>query len=257
MAMGRTHALSGFAAVLIAAATEGGTGAAHLAGVGIAGVFGMGSALLPDWDHPEGTAAQTFGPVSKRACELIETISLGHRHLTHCLLGVAAFTVPAWFAVKATDLTPAGSWLHRAAVLVVLLMVAALIGTGLRALRVADFERKTFLGWANIAASTLLASIVYLVATPVVELMPWIVALGCLVHIAGDMCTESGCPVLAPFTWRRFWLLPKWLRWSTTDRERFIPEKHLVTPILWLAVGWYGWQVLSASGLFAHFAVTG
>lgn len=35
---------------------------------------------------------------------------------------------------------------------------------------------------------------------------PWVTALGvtlgCLAHIAGDMCTPHGCPVWAPWSWR-------------------------------------------------------
>jgi membrane-bound metal-dependent hydrolase YbcI (DUF457 family) len=46
------------------------------------------------------------------------------------------------------------------------------------------------------------------------------VGLGAGVHIAGDMLTVHGCPLLWPFTLRRFWLLPKALRISTGGRRR-------------------------------------
>lgn len=243
--MGRTHALSGFAAVLAAASL---TGRSDLTVIGVCGVWGAGAALMPDWDHPEATVARTWGPLTWWLCELVEFVSLGHRKLTHSLLGVATFTAAAW-AVQALASTAHPGLLPAARELPLLALLALLIGSGLRALRVADFEQESFLGLANLISSLGVGWAMMRLVPEAVELLPAVVAIGVLMHLALDMCTEGGCPVLAPLTWRDMWLVPKALRWQTADRERFIPEKHLVTPLLWVAVGWYGWRLAQAANL--------
>lgn len=57
-----------------------------------------------------------------------------------------------------------------------------------------------------------------LAAFPVPLLLAMAVGVG--VHIAGDMLTVHGCPLLWPFTLRCFWLLPPAARISTGGRRR-------------------------------------
>src|SRR2546428_7670412 len=55
-------------------------------------------AVLPDIDHPDGSVAYSFGFVTKGFAWLIEHVSGGHRHGTHSLAGIAAFTGAAYVA---------------------------------------------------------------------------------------------------------------------------------------------------------------
>jgi membrane-bound metal-dependent hydrolase YbcI (DUF457 family) len=54
--------------------------------------------VLPDIDHPDGSVAYSFGYVTKGFAWLIEHVSGGHRHGTHSLAGIAAFTGAAYVA---------------------------------------------------------------------------------------------------------------------------------------------------------------
>jgi LexA-binding, inner membrane-associated putative hydrolase len=57
-----------------------------------------GAAVLPDIDHPDGSVAYSFGFVTEGFAWLIEHVSGGHRHGTHSLAGIAAFTGAAYVA---------------------------------------------------------------------------------------------------------------------------------------------------------------
>ena len=48
-----------------------------------------GAALLPDLDHPGGTIANCFGPVSRAVARTVHRISGGHREATHSMLFAA------------------------------------------------------------------------------------------------------------------------------------------------------------------------
>lgn len=67
---------------------------------------------------------------------------------------------------------------------------------------------------------------------------------GCLAHIAGDCCTEHGCPILWPLEldgqrWRRLGI-PTWFRFKT---GKWV-EKSLISPVLvFLACTVLAWQV--------------
>jgi membrane-bound metal-dependent hydrolase YbcI (DUF457 family) len=239
MAMGRTHALSGAAVYLVYSQI---TGDHNPGAVAAGAVACAGAALMPDWDHPQATVARTFGPVTRWLTEFVELVSLGHRKLTHTLLAVAVFTAVTWLLVSLAD-TGEQAGLIRPQEVPLVALVALLIGSALRALRVADFHRESFLGLANLTSATPVAWL-YVHLSPDLSVLLSAVPLGVMIHLVGDMCTEGGCPLLAPLSWADMWVLPKWLRWQTTDREGFIPERHLVTPALWLVVGWYGWLMV-------------
>ena len=93
--MGRTHALSGLVVGVAAGQFVWHLNPAHLA---VAAVVTAGAAVLPDIDHPDATCAREFGFVTKAFAWVIEHISGGHRHGTHSLVGVAAFTGAAYAA---------------------------------------------------------------------------------------------------------------------------------------------------------------
>lgn len=257
---GRTHALSGAAAGLVLARYTGGH---DLAYISLCGLLGGGTALIPDWDHRQGTVAVTWGPLTRGLTVVVAVLARGHRKLTHSIPGTIMFSEATLLLVRLRDSSPglgrwpaggpqAALWQPRELPLAVLL--ALLIGTGLRALKVGDFAREGFLGGANLIMSGLAG---YVLAHSGLDMhrLPLIVAVGMLTHIAGDMCTKGGCPLLYPFLDRDMWLLPEAMRWKVSDDKGFIAEKHVVKPLLWIVMLWYGWQLLAATGLFAHFTL--
>src|ERR1700722_17357040 len=92
--LGRDHALSG-AVVFAALAPELHVTDAHLA-AGV--VLAAGAGVLPDIDHPDSTISRAFGSPPEWFNWVGDRTPGGHRHGTHSLLGIAAFTAGAWGA---------------------------------------------------------------------------------------------------------------------------------------------------------------
>lgn len=99
--MGKEHALVGFgayAAGAYAAAnagifpTEFATAGALIAGA----LVSAGAALIPDIDHPSGTAANAGGFVTRGIAHVTNAVSGGHREGTHQLWFAAAFFILVW-----------------------------------------------------------------------------------------------------------------------------------------------------------------
>jgi membrane-bound metal-dependent hydrolase YbcI (DUF457 family) len=254
---GRTHALSGAAAGLALARYTGGHDVAY---VTLCGLLGGGTGLIPDWDHRQGTVAVTWGPLTRALTAVVAVLAQGHRKLTHSLPGTFMFSAVTLLLVELRDSAPGNGQWHLAVLwqpreLPLAILLALLIGTGLRALKVGDFAKEGFLGGANLIMSGLVG---YVLAHSALDLrrLPLIVATGMLVHILGDMCTKGGCPLLYPFLDRDMWLLPEAMRWRVSDDKGFIAEKHVVAPLLWCAMLWYGWQLVAATGLFANFPIS-
>src|ERR1700744_4794024 len=92
--LGRDHALSG------AVAFAGLAPVLHVrmsylaAGV----VLTAGAGVLPDIDHPDSTISRSFGFLTEWFAWLVNKLSGGHRHGTHSLLGIIAFTAAAYGA---------------------------------------------------------------------------------------------------------------------------------------------------------------
>ena len=90
--MGRTHALSGLVTGVAIGQFWWHLDPAHVA---IGGAVTVGAAVLPDIDHPDASVAECFGFVTRGFAWLIGRLSGGHRHGTHSLADVAAFTAAA------------------------------------------------------------------------------------------------------------------------------------------------------------------
>ena len=208
MCTGRTHALHGAVAgsALSIAVLH-----ANRPAVALAALVTAGAAVLPDVDHADSTIAHTFGLVTQAFAWIVGRLSGGHRHLTHSLSGVAVFTGLAF---------PAGAFRHTwpgrigLAVLLTLLFASAL-----RALKLGGHS-------ADLLAGAAAAAMVW--TGYGAALVPYAVAAGCLTHIAGDMCTDSGCPVLAPLSREDYRLIPEPFAFTTGTR----PETLLVRPLL-------------------------
>lgn len=196
--LGHSHAMSGLAvgaATLPLAAAAGVTGVtAQIAWTAAVG----GLAMLPDLDQggitwkgggPKmtgSTVARMWGPVTTTAASLVGKAARGHRAGTHDpVLAPGVAGGAAFFAAQ---------WAPGA-----VLVVALAIGLALQALHVVIPGRleQTVIG--NAVASFGLAWVLVYRSDVDLAWLPWAVALGVLVHIAGDWLTVGGVPV--PFTW--------------------------------------------------------
>jgi membrane-bound metal-dependent hydrolase YbcI (DUF457 family) len=210
--MGRTHSLSSSVAFLAvlpylphASAPE----------VAVATVCAAGAGLLPDLDHQSGTAARSFGPISHVMCRTVAAVSGGHRHATHSLMGVGVFTADAW-------VQSGNRW-----ALTGLLWVC--LGLAVRSAHHRRHRHDHVLGLANAAGCAVVA---YLLAGHVAThgsermLVAAAVCIGVTAHIAGDLLTPEGCPLVWPYP-RRFHVAE-----VSTDHWT---EHHIVMPVLLIA----------------------
>jgi len=78
------------------------------------------------------------------------------------------------------------------------------------------------------------------------------VTLGMLAHLAGDMCTHDGCPLLYPLSRYEFGLLPAPVRITTNK----FAEHWIVTPLLIAGIAWFLWRD-TGSVLTAHAHLAG
>lgn len=230
--MGRSHALSGVVAGLAA-----GSLVLHEAPGPLALLAGLTAAyaLAPDLDACGSTEARSYGFVTYALAWCVRAVSGGHRHGTHSLLGVAAFTGAAWLACAFRH-----GWPGRIALGVIL---AAGLAAAADALRPGP---ATFEGAAGIAAAAAMVWTGYGLA-----LVPVAAALGCATHLAGDMLTLHGCPLAWPLSERDFHLLPPRLRISTGK----MAERWIVSPLLLAALGFLLWRDTSAMHLAARTAI--
>src|SRR5919201_116563 len=90
--LGHSHALSGAVTGLASGI------ALHYSVPQAAALGGLtaGMALLPDLDKCGSSPARSLGFLSEIVAWIAGRLSGGHRHATHSVLGVAAFTALAW-----------------------------------------------------------------------------------------------------------------------------------------------------------------
>lgn len=218
---GYSHALSG--AVAGAAAGE---FVLHLPLVSTFGLAGLtaGMALLPDLDCTGGCAARSLGLLSKAVAFVIRSISGGHRHASHSLTGIAAFTILAYLACAFRSDVAGKAGLA--------LLITLAVASALDALRLMRGHTADIVGIA-VAAGVIWAG--WWLA-----LIPLATLLGCCTHVAGDACTDSGVRVLYPLSGWKLHLLPEPLAFTTGTR----PETRFVDPVLTgLVVVLGGWAV--------------
>jgi membrane-bound metal-dependent hydrolase YbcI (DUF457 family) len=226
--MGRDHALSGAVAFAALGPVLHVRPAYLAAGV----VLSAGAGVLPDIDHPDSTISRSFGFLTEWFAWLVDRLSGGHRHGTHSVLGIAAFTAAAYGAGRFQLSEPAAvtrqlhfSW-H---IVPAALILALLYSSALRALHIGGHSGD-LLGLAAAAATIFTGA--DLTQLPLgswhVPLLATAVALGCAAHIAGDSLTHGGCPLLWPASMHEFHLLPRPLQ-ITTAR---LCETWLIFPLL-------------------------
>jgi membrane-bound metal-dependent hydrolase YbcI (DUF457 family) len=234
--LGRDHALSGALAFTAVAPLLHVTGV-HLA-TGIALTAGAG--VLPDLDEPGSTIARTFGFLTGAFAWIVHKISGGHRKGTHSLLGVAVMAVASlaagsWQAgARAATGGRPELWWH---LVPAGLILALLFSAGFRALHIG--------GHHGDAAGIALAALVIWKGWDLVLVTPWnlpvlavCVTLGMLAHLAGDMCTHDGCPLLYPLSRDEFGLLPEPVRITTNK----LAEHWVVSPLLIAGLAYFLWR---------------
>lgn len=183
--MGRTHAASGAVATMLAIPALGRFGLDTTSmSVIAASVAGAGAAMLPDLDHPHATVAQSLGPVTRSIARVISAISGGHRHGTHSLIGVAAFTAITYGITRAGHVYT-GLWL------------AFLFAIAATAFGVPVNRNRMLHTVICLAGGVLLAGTTAFIHYPLASL-PWAVPIGSAAHLAGDLVTKQGVPLLWP-----------------------------------------------------------
>lgn len=225
---GTTHALSGTVAGTAAGLLVLHTGAVATADLAL---FGAGFATLSDLDSCGSTAARSLGFLSGAVSHVVRRVSGGHRRGTHSLIGVGAFTGLAYLACAFRH-----DWPGRIGLC---LLLAIGLTAGLRALRIGGH----FADVLAIAAAGVICWTGWHLA-----LIPLAAAIGCSVHILGDMGTISGCPLAWPFSLRDFHLLPRPLRFTTGKTA----ERWVVTPLLLAALALLAWHDTGAVYLAEH-----
>jgi membrane-bound metal-dependent hydrolase YbcI (DUF457 family) len=174
--------------------------------------FTAGMALLPDLDKCGSSPARCLGFLSELIAWIASRLSGGHRHATHSVLGIAAFTGLAWVSCHDRYY-----WAGKAglALLMALSVAGALEALHLARGHVADLVGIAVAAWEVWYGYGL-------------QLIPLAVLIGCCTHIVGDMLTDSGCMLAYPASRYRFHLLPEPLAFTTGTR----PEIFLVDPVL-------------------------
>ncbi len=177
-----------------------------------------GTALLPDLDSRQSTAARMWGPFTETLAGAVAIVARGHRWGTHDL--VLAPLVAAGLTVAATS-TP---WTLG-------ILLALVTGLALRGLALAGAG--CISGALNLVVSAATAWWLVTHGATYTPLLPLVVALGVVIHILGDLRTEEGIPL--PI----LWLLGNRRRIAARAFHTNSPlERILVAPALSLLGVW-------------------
>lgn len=198
--------------------------------VALAGaVVCAGAALAPDMDHHSGTIAYSLPPFTRLVCGGVESISGGHRHGTHSLIGSAVFTLLALLASLLTIDIHGRTVALGAGVIVVPLVAFALKGLKIR-LGKRDSLLSTALGPWIVSVGT--AGLATYFLDYRWSWLPVAIAAGTLIHCLGDGLTVQGVP----------WLWP----WNPAPPKLLLrlPVIGNITRIVWQPNGYFRVPVL-------------
>jgi membrane-bound metal-dependent hydrolase YbcI (DUF457 family) len=189
-----------------------------------------GFVTLSDLDSVGSCAARSLGFMSKGFAYLIRSVSGGHRHATHSLVGVAVFTAVAWLACHYRG-EPYGR-----AVLAAFLALA--IAAGLRALRLGGH-------YADVLAIGAAAGIAWY--GWYLALIPMACGLGTATHLLGDSLTDVGIPVFWPLSLRHYGL-PKPIAFTTGHAV----ERFAVDPLIMIGLGVLAYHAVTLPGYVTY-----
>lgn len=200
-----------------------------------------GAALAPDADHHDATVAHSLPPVSEWVCDVVGHLAGGHRNGTHSLLGVGVLTAIAWGAGQVTVATDRLGELAVGAGVLSLLLVAF-------AARALGLARRRLDAWALAVA---LAAFVTLVAPTGWDWLPVAVGLGAAVHVAGDMLTGGGVPLLWPWEPRP----PRWWRRTPVLNDLWSRGGNFAVPLLGTTGSWRERLLVAPLTVYAAYGV--
>lgn len=166
----------------------GGTHGAVISGA----ILMAGAALLPDADHHNATIAHSLPPISKIFARFVETISGGHRHGTHSIVGILVFTAVAYLLGLASIETEVLGTVHIGAGLLTVMLSAF-------AFKVLKFVPDTA-SKAPWIAGTAFGAFATMTFPAGAHWLALVVGLGCLIHILGDFITTEGVNWFWPAT---------------------------------------------------------
>lgn len=221
--MGAHHAISGSAAWVAVAGTGPlmlGLYPASDSGLLIGAIVCAGAALLPDADHHNGTIASSLPPLSTIVTRAVARISGGHRNGTHGLLAIpVAVVVSVAAGLVGLETVTFGRVALGAGVLSLLLVAYAA-----KALKVTN-DGSWVRSWG---LALIVSTLVTLYAPHEWEWLPLAVGLGVAVHIAGDLLTSGGVPLLWPLRPRP----PRWWRRTPVLNDVWLASGRLSLPLL-------------------------
>lgn len=187
--MGRQHALSGVLAA---------TGTAYAIKADVPTFVLLcttlpGTALLPDIDHPDSTVSNVYGPITRTFARVLK-----HRRQTHSLFGVLVLSTAVYAAAKYAyePLFSPEWWVSRTVLFAVLTLIFA------STLRLFKIE-----GWLDDFVPIPFSAMITFGEPVLIDLgihpfpmrdLPYVVALGMLVHILGDWITKQPIPIFWP-----------------------------------------------------------
>ncbi|WP_277209206.1 metal-dependent hydrolase [Isoptericola croceus] len=243
--MGGHHAATGAAAwVAVSSGAPYTLGLYEVSPLGVVAgsIVCAGAALLPDADHHNATIAHSLPPVSNVICSGVGAVSGGHRHGTHSLVGIAAAVLIAFGAGLLTWESPVGELAVGAGVFSLLLVAFAA-----KALKLTRGGGK--LGPWLLAAA--LSAFIMFAAPSEFTWLPVAVGLGAAIHIAGDMLTTGGVPLLWP------WVPKPPKAWAATPvlNRCWQPNGYMGVPVLGNAGSMREWVFLIPVTLYAVYGV--
>lgn len=240
--MGGSHAISG-AAIWLAVASPAALGLA-IPGVHhpitVAGVLGgalvaAGAALTPDIDHQSATTAHSLPIIGRATATTVSKLSGGHRNGTHSLLSLPIVALAAWALSFATVALPQAGGPALVLPLGIGIATAALACFALKALKAA---KSWGVAWA---AGVVFGLLVMLLPWKAEEWAPAAIVIGYATHLAGDLLTVGGLPLLWPFKPK----LPRSLR-KTPVRHVWTSRGRFALPLLGLTGSKREWVLASA-----------
>lgn len=231
--MGTGHAATGAATWLALTATT--IPGLHLIAPGpdatlVGALIVAGAALAPDWDHPSSTVAHSL-PGGGAIATGIATMAGGHRKGMHALLA-AALVWPLLHLASLVRWAPAG-WPHPLPVLT-LALTAGCLALAVKALHLSG-------SWPSAWITGIVTTIaISTVAPNVYAWLPVCVALGYTVHLAGDMLTVGGVPLL----------------WPVMPKPPVAVVDNPLAKHLWLPNGFFSVPILGTTGSWREWALT-
>lgn len=246
--MGTHHALCGAAAwVALTSSTPALPSLALLPlppeQVAVGAILCAGAALLPDADHPSATIAHSVPVAGRVATGVVSNLAGGHRRGTHSLVAAGGVLFLA-LGMLGADWGGAVPSDPRT-------LACAAAGAGLLAfaLKVLGLAR----GWARAWLAGAGGALAITLAVP----EQWaylgaIVAVGWIAHLAGDLLTTGGLPLLWPLTPRA----PRGFSRIPVLGRMWLRSGNIAVPILGNTGSRREWALLIPIGAYATAGVT-